>query len=189
MVTPRGESRSDNDIVFSLACRLGMQSMFFDGELDRAWNHQLAPLGITVADLRGSPDGSLRVPMVHHDRKYSRPRAAVSDDTLGSPVNGFDTQTRRVELYSELLLRHGYDPLPVHDNLLAAAGSDRTAYPLTITSRKNGNFCHSQHRALPSLRKRSRQPQAVISPQLAAEKGIEAGDWVRVTTPVGSARF
>ncbi|OZI27109.1 ferredoxin:oxidoreductase FAD/NAD(P)-binding protein [Bordetella genomosp. 7] len=189
MVTPRGESRSDNDIVFSLACRLGMQSMFFDGELDRAWNHQLAPLGITVADLRGSPDGSLRVPMVHHDRKYGRPRAGASDDAHGSPVTGFDTQTRRVELYSELLLRHGYDPLPAHDNLLAAAGEDRAAYPLTITSRKNGNFCHSQHRALPSLRKRSRQPQAVLNPQLAAEKGIEAGDWVRVTTPAGSARF
>src|SRR5690606_27726728 len=124
MVTPRGESRSDNDIVFSLACRLGMQSMFFDGELDRAWNHQLvprrvrshsvdgvvfslscrlgmqsrlfdgelyrawnhqpAPLVVTVADLRGSPDGSLRVPMVHHDRKYGRPRAGASDDAHGS---------------------------------------------------------------------------------------------------------
>ncbi|MEI2418235.1 molybdopterin-dependent oxidoreductase [Orrella sp. JC864] len=190
MVTPRGQSRSDNEIVFDLACRLGMRPVFFDGQLEQGWNHQLAPLGVTVSDLRRSPGASLRLPLVHQDKKYGLPRSPGGQDgPQENTVNGFETQTRRVELYSELLLRHGYDPLPSHDDLLSGAGHDGKTYPLTLTSRKNGYYCHSQHRSLASLRKRAKMPQAVIHPALAAEKNIEPGDWVRITTPAGSARF
>src|SRR5690625_6015103 len=61
MVSPRGESRSDNQIVFDLACRLGMGDLFFNGKLEDAWNHQLEPLGITIELLRAQPDHSLRI--------------------------------------------------------------------------------------------------------------------------------
>ncbi|MGB6102787.1 MAG: molybdopterin-dependent oxidoreductase [Pusillimonas sp.] len=191
MVTPRGESRSDNDIVFDLACRLGMQDVFFDGQLEQGWNYQLAPLGITVADLRRRPDGSIHLPLLHHDKKYGLPTNSHGDDgSENRAVNGFETETRRVELYSELLLRHGYNPLPSHDAAEPGTGpGDKNNYPLTLTSGKSGYFCHSQHRALVSLRKRSRVPQVTINTTLAAQKGIEPGDWVRITTPEGSVRL
>lgn len=190
MVTSRGESRSDNDIVFDLACRLGMQDAFFDGQLEQGWNYQLAPLGITVADLRRRPDGSLHLPLAHHDRKYGRPVDSHGNIDDSCAVNGFETETRRVELYSERLLRHGYDPLPGHDDTgPGSAPHDKARYPLTMTSGKSGHFCHSQHRALVSLRKRSREPQATINSALAAEQGIAPGDWINITTPEGSARF
>ncbi|WP_256988640.1 molybdopterin-dependent oxidoreductase [Bordetella genomosp. 9] len=195
MVSPRGESRSDNDIVFDLACRLGMSELFFDGSLERGWNHMLAPLGITVADLRGA-EGGMRMPLTHRDRKY----AAPDNDTgaHGNPaappgratglVAGFATETRRVELYSERLLRHGYAPLPFHRAPPDAphGGDD---YPVALTSAKSGYYCHSQHRALPSLRKRDPLPRIGLHPALAARHEIADGDWVRVRTRTGQARF
>lgn len=191
MVRSRGESRSDNDIVFDLACRLGMGAMFFDGSLEQGWNYQLAPLGINVATLRQQQDGTLLMPRKHRDRKYSLTQE-TADGRAARPdmVMGFSTQTRRVELYSEVLFRHGYDPLPHHNAMIPLGDSDRDGhYPYTLTSAKSGYYCHSQHRSVVSLRKRARLPEATMSAALATEKKIEAGDWVRVSTPVGSARF
>src|SRR5262249_55062140 len=70
-------------------------------------------------------------------------------------------------------------------------GRDRAddEYPLTLSSAKNGNYCHSQHRSLVSLRKRAPDPLAEISPALAAAKGIGEGDWIRISTREGHARF
>ncbi len=190
MVTSRGESRSDNDIVFALACRLGMGELFFNGSLEQGWNHMLAPLGITVADLRNT-DGGMRLPLANQDRKYAlQEESGSSEATSAGRVAGFNTETRRVELYSELLLRHGYDPLPAYPVALRDATNEiSNAYPLVLTSAKSGYYCHSQHRSLVSLRKRAPAPQAALGPELAARKGIETGDWVCVSTRIGQARF
>lgn len=188
MVSPRGESRSDNDIVFELARRLGMGDVFFDGELEQGWNHQLAPLGVTVDDLRR--DGSKQFALEHHDRKYARPVPAQDETHNPQHINGFDTETRRVELYSEQLLRHGYDPLPYQNrHPRPTAPEARNIYPFTLTSAKSGYYCHSQHRSLVSLRKRAPWPEAVINASVAEDKGIRDGDWIRIATPEGAARF
>lgn len=54
VVEPRGESRADNDIVFDLACRLGIKDEFFGGNLEAGWNYMLEPLGLSLADLRAN---------------------------------------------------------------------------------------------------------------------------------------
>ncbi|QHI98768.1 molybdopterin-dependent oxidoreductase [Xylophilus rhododendri] len=171
MVSPRGDSRSDNDIVFDLARRLGLDELFFGGSLEAGWNHMLEPLGITVAELRANPQG-LRFPVDGSEAKYR--------------TGGFATQTRRVELYSELLLRHGQPAVATH---VAPAEPAGDAFPLVLSSAKNGYYCHSQHRSLVSLRKRAPDPVAEIAPALAAASGIREGDWVRISTRVGTARF
>ncbi|WP_370363641.1 molybdopterin-dependent oxidoreductase [Pandoraea sp. XY-2] len=180
MVSPRGESRSDNDIVFDLAVRLGMSDAFFGGSLDAGWNHQLAPLGLDVQTLRAHPEGISR-PQPQYERKYARAEAG--------DVRGFATETRRVELYSEHLLRHGYPPVPVHVAPRAVSDDEAQRFPLLLGSTKNGYYCHSQHRGLASLRMRAPDPVVHLHPSLAARKHIAEGDWVRVTTPAGVARF
>ncbi|WP_028935220.1 molybdopterin-dependent oxidoreductase [Pseudonocardia spinosispora] len=169
MVSPVGESRSDTEVVFELAERLGMGSEFFDGDIEAAWNHQLAPLGLAVDDLRAHP-GGLRLPLQTRYRKY----AELGPD---GQVTGFATPTRRVELYSERLAEHGYSPVPVHP-----VRAEDPGYPLVLTCAKNGYFCHSQHRGLTSLRKRSIDPVVDLSPVLAARHEIQDGDWVEIRT-------
>ena len=184
MVPPQGEARSDNEIVFDLACRLGMGEAFFGGSVEAGWNHMLEPLGLTVAQLRAQPAG-VTCPIDAAECKYAR--------TTAEGVQGFATQTGRVELYSELLLRHGQPPLPTYiepaDSPLDPQRTQQGRYPLVLTSAKNGYYCHSQHRSLASLRKRAPYPTAEISATLAADKHIAEGDWVRISTRAGQARF
>ena len=104
----------------------------------------------------------------------------------GKPL-GFATETKRVELYSEQLLRSGYSAVPTcvaHSNQKAVG-----EFPYLLTSTKNGYYCHSQHRNLASLRKRAPYPVVELSSELAGEKGIIEGDWVRIVTASGSARL
>lgn len=180
MVEPVGEAKSDNWIVFELAKRLGLTEEFFGGEIDSGWNHMLRPLNLTVARLRERPEG-IRIPLTTQFRKYALPH--------GATVRGFETQTRRVEIYSELLQRHRYEPVPRFDILETELSAGADAYPLTLTSAKNAYFCHTEHRNIASLRIRSLEPAIEMSPELARARNIEPGDWVYVETAAGRARF
>src|SRR5262245_65543096 len=103
VVAPRGEARADTDIVFDLACRLGLGDQFWKGDVEAAYRHQLAPTGVTLETLRENP-GGVRVPLQTRYRKFAEQRDGV-------PV-GFATATGKIELYSEAFLAHGYPPLP-----------------------------------------------------------------------------
>lgn len=178
MVEPVGDSRSDTEVVFDLAQRLGMGAEFFDGDITAGWDHQLAPVGLTVEELRRHP-GGLRVPLTTVYRKY----AQSAED---GRVTGFATPTRRVEMYSELLAEHGYPAVPHH---AVPDSNPDPRYPLLLTCAKNGYFCHSQHRQLSSLRKRSPEPAVDISALAAQRRGISDGQWVALSTRSGTVRM
>jgi anaerobic selenocysteine-containing dehydrogenase/ferredoxin-NADP reductase len=181
MVTPRGESRADYDIVFALATRLGMSEAFFGGSIEAGWNHMLAPLCLDVEMLRAHPQGIAR-PLVQREKQYALP---VHDG-----ARGFRTETLRVELYSEKLLRHGYPPVPDYVPPAGFASDARDpAFPYTLTSTKNGYYCHSQHRGVTRLRKRAPWPVVEMGAAIAAKHGFETDDWVILRTARGAARF
>ena len=176
VVAPRGEARSDTDIVLALAERLGLAAQFFNGNSDAGHNAVLAPAGLSVEQLRAHPEG-IEVPGEVALKAYAK----VVD---GVP-KGFATPTRRVEIYAETLFNHGIAPLP------ALEASDLPApprgYPLRLGAAKVLAFCHSQHRNIDSLRQLMPDPQAEIAPETARARGIANGDWIRIRTGTGSA--
>jgi anaerobic selenocysteine-containing dehydrogenase len=183
VVPPPGEARPDTDIVFDLACRLGLGAQFWDGDIEAAYRHQLGPSGITLEQLRAAP-GGLRVPLRTRHAKYAEP------DANGDPL-GFATPSRKVELYSETFLDHGYPPLPDFEEpqIGPIARPDLAArFPLVLTNAKPTLFCQSQHRALPSLRKHALHPEVQLHPDAARVRMIANGDWVSIETPEGSVR-
>jgi len=183
VVPPPGEARSDTAIIFDLAARLGLAEQFWNGDIDAAYRQQLAPTGVSLERLRAAT-GGVRVPLKTRYEKYAEPDAA------GAP-NGFATPSRKVELYSQTFLEHGYSPLPdfVEPPVGPVARPDLAArFPLILTSAKPTLFCQTQHRALPSLRKRARHPEVELHPGTAEARGIAAGDWVAIETPEGSVR-
>lgn len=176
LVAPRGEARSDLQIVFDLATRLGLGRHFWNGDIEAAFRHQLAPSGITLEELRAHPEG-VRVPLTTRYRKYAD--------------SGFTTPSRKVELYSATLAAHGYEPLPAFEEPLISPRSrpdlvDR--YPLVLSCAKSLFFCETQHRQVAALRKSAPDPLVEMHPSTAESRGIGAGDWVSLETPLGSVR-
>jgi anaerobic selenocysteine-containing dehydrogenase len=180
VVEPRGEARSDTEIIFDLARRLGLGNHFWDGDIEAAYRYQLSPSGVSLEMLREQP-GGVRVHQQIRYRKFA--------EQLDGVPRGFNTPTRKIELYSETLLVHGYPPLPEYEEPLVSPFSRpelAERYPLILTCAKNTLFCESQHRALPSLRRKSMDPEVELHPAAAAERGIRPGDWVILETPEGS---
>jgi len=182
MVPPQGECRSDTEIVFDLASRLGLGTHFWDGDIEAAYRYQLGPSGISLEALRAQP-GGIHVLLQTRYQKYAEQENGVA--------RGFRTPTRKIELYSETMLQHGYPPLPEFQEPQVSPVSRpdlAERYPLILTCAKNTLFCETQHRALPSLRRQAMEPEVELHPAAAAERGIRPGDWVRVETPEGSVR-
>lgn len=171
---PRGEARSDLQIVFALADRLGLGEHFWNGDLDAAWRYQLSPSGITLEALRSQPRG-VTLDLSTAYRKHEG--------------RGFRTPTGLVELYSQALAEHGYPALPtfIEPPLSPRSRPDLAAqYPLVLTCAKSLRYCESQHRQIAELRRAAPDPQVEVHPDTAAARGINAGDWVRITTPNGA---
>lgn len=182
MVEPVGEARSDTEIVFSLATRMGLGRYFWDGDIEAAYRYQLAPTGLTLDDLRQQP-GGIGMPLQTHYRKFAEVENGVA--------RGFKTVTHKIELYSETMLEHGYPPLPEFEEPRVSPISRpdlAERYPLILTCTKNTLFCETQHRALPSLRKQAMEPEVELHPEAAAVRGIRPGDWVMIESPNGSVR-
>jgi anaerobic selenocysteine-containing dehydrogenase len=183
VVPPQGQARPDTDIIFDLAVRLGLGDAFWDGEVDAAYRHQLAPSGVTLEQLRAHPEG-VRVPLVAQYAKHAQP------DAQGHPL-GFPTPSRRIEFWSEKFRTAGLSPMPdyVEPAVSPAARPDLAErFPLVLTCAKPTMFCQTQHRALPSLRRRAPDPELELHPDVATARGIAAGDWIAVETETGGMR-
>ena len=176
IVSSLGESRSDIEIVFDLATRIGLSKEFYDGDIDRAFEHVLEPTGISLTELRQSPEG------IRKSLKY-RPKKYMSDNNVTQ--RGFETETGLVEIYSALLLRNGYPPVPTFEPV----HFDNDEYPYVLTTAKSGYFTHSSQRHVKSLRQREREPFVEISSECAEANGFLADDIIYVETNTSSVKM
>lgn len=177
-IAPLHESRSDLEIIFDLAGRLGLSKHFFGGDLEEAFDYQLAPSRLTAAQLRRQPSG-VRLDVTAGYRKF-----AVTDKGTGKPA-GFDTPTGRIELYSTIFSTAGYPPLPEFDT------DDRGGpdYPLTLTFFRIIQFCDEQHRNIPRLRRAAPEPFLEIHPDTATSSGVQDGEWLALETAGGRVKL
>lgn len=173
VVPPVGESRSDLDLIFTLAHGLGMTEAFPWENVEEAFNWQLGPLDITVDELRALPEGYMQT---------YRP----SDLYRTHGREGFSTQSKKAELYSTQLEKFGYNPLPkiIPFSQLLQPSKD---YPLLCgTCLKLGIHTHTQFRTLPWISKIEPDPFLEIHPKQARKLGIFDGDKVSVESRWGN---
>jgi anaerobic selenocysteine-containing dehydrogenase len=177
------ERRSDNWIVFELAKRLGLGDRFWDCDIEAGYAYELASTGLTLEQLKASPGGIA----ASVSRRYQK---HAEKDKKGER-RGFSTPSRKVELYSHTFAAHGFSPLPEYNEPAISPLSRPDLaedYPLVLTNAKFTTFVHSQHRALPSLRKSSPEPTAELHPETAARYGIENKQLILIESPKGSMR-
>lgn len=184
VIPPLFEARSDMETLFDLASRLGLGDQFWNGNVDEAFNSQLKPLGLDIEKLKGTP-GGISIDLTLEHKKYNR-----TDPKTGAP-KGFKTDSRKIEIFSQRFKDYGYDPLPLYQEPLVSPVSQRglpEKYPLILTCSKLLQFCHGQHRSIPSLRSTVPHPFVEIHPETARTLKVMEGEWVYVESPEGKVR-
>ena len=100
---------------------------------------------------------------------------------------GFNTPTGKVELYSTIFEKYGYDPLPsFHEPPESPVSTPELMenYPLIlITGGRYIEYFHSEGRQIRQLRKKVPDPEIEIHPDTAKKINIKDGDWVWLETP------
>jgi anaerobic selenocysteine-containing dehydrogenase len=185
VVPPLAEARPDLEIVFDLATRLGLGNQFFDGDIEAAFNYQLAPSSLTMQQVRAHPLG-MRAETATRYQKY-----AEIEPQTGQP-RCFPTPTRKIEIYATRYAGAGYAPLPVYQEPVYSPidhleGTQE--YPLVLTFFRLVQFCDEQHRHIPRLRRQAPEPFLEIHSRTAQAAGVEDGEWVVVETTAGRVRL
>ncbi len=203
VIEPIGESRSDTDIIFGLAQKLGLDYQNYDGApggapaelggflpngapdfgeaFDAAMDWILQPSGMTMAELKEHPGGMpVPNPLPIAYKKYEK--------------NGFPTPSGKMEFASSILEKHsdhpGIDALPIYNEpkLSPVSTPDVAAdYPLVLgTGTRLPMFIHSRTFRLPWTRSLRRDAMVDLNPADAAKYGIAQGDLVELSTPKGA---
>jgi anaerobic selenocysteine-containing dehydrogenase/Fe-S-cluster-containing dehydrogenase component len=180
VVAPVGESRSDLEMVFALAKKLGMGEAFPWRTVEEAFNWELSPLGITVDYLREHPEG--------YRRTY-----ASEELYRTHGQTGFRTSSGKVELRASRLEAFGHDALPRIESVPPSLEASEE-YPLLCgTGLKLGIHTHTEFHTLPWIDETEPAPFLEIHPRKANELGIMDRDRLRVVSAWGEvpalARF
>lgn len=172
-IEPLGDRHEDYQFWRALGIRLGQEEYWPWKDLEEVHKHRIAPLGIGYEEF---VERGLLLPARQEFKKYEK--------------HGFATPTGKIELYSTVFEKLGYDPLPFYEE--PPESPIRTPelldeFPFILNT--GGRFMpqyHSEHRQLGmGLRERHPDPLVTIHPETAEELGIQEGDWVFIETARG----
>ncbi len=170
------EHRTDYDIFRGLGIRLGQEQYWPWKDKEEVFDYMLEPLGMTFKEFMDK--GGYDFPPDEY-KKYER--------------IGFATATGKVELYSTVMERLGYDPLPRYEESFETPVSRPDLvkeYPfMLITGGRFLPMYHSEHRQIESVRRLHPHPLVQINPETAKPLDINDGDWVWIESPRGRIRM
>jgi len=166
-----GECWQDHKIFMELGKRMGQE--WWDSVED-SLNWLLEPTGLTWEEFK-------RIGYLQGQMKYYKYRE-----------KGFSTPTRKVELYSTILEKRGFDPLPKYTEMPESPVSRpdlAEKYPYILNAGfRIPTFFHSENRMIPWLREIRPDPIVEIHPETAKKHHIHEGDWVWIESPRGRAK-
>jgi anaerobic selenocysteine-containing dehydrogenase len=171
VIEPLGESWHDMKICMELVKRIPWADRkFFPWDSVEEFNDiQLMGMGLTFHDLKDK--GYVETPITY--KRYEE--------------EGLNTPTGKIELFSTMFEKFGYDPLPFYQEPPESPVSTPELladYPLILfTGNRHIEFYHSNGRQVKDMRKRVPDPLVDIHPETARQSEIEEGDWVWIETP------
>ena len=166
-----GEAWQDHKIFLELGKKMGQE--WWD-TVEDSLDYLLEPAGLTWEEFKKI--GYLKGEMVYF--KYKE--------------RGFSTPTGKVELYSTVLEKWGFDPLPRYTELPESPYSTpelSEKYPYILNAGLRApTFFHTANRQQPWLREIRPDPIVEIHPESAEKEGIEEGQWVWIESPRGRVK-
>lgn len=170
-----GEVRDDRSVIIELAHRLGLQEAFpwMNYRLYLDWVLEDTGLSFDEFCEQGILVGKMQY------RKYLE--------------KGFDTPSRKFEIYCNALGDIGVSPLPVYrEPPISPLSTPELAvqYPLILTTGAKARwFFHSEGRHIDTLRRACPDPIVEIHQDTAGRLSIKESDWVWVETSEGKVKM
>jgi anaerobic selenocysteine-containing dehydrogenase len=165
-----GECRTDYTVLNELAAKLGFGERMFPSD-DAYFDFLLKPSGITYEELK------------------KKGRISIPDTFKKYETNGFNTPSRKVQIYDPRLEELGFDPLPAYREPTESPVSTpelAKEYPLIMTT--GGRvpvFRHSELRNIPVLKEIVPELLVTINPETASRLGIGDNDSIIIESPRG----
>lgn len=169
------DRRDDYDFWRGLGIRLGQGEHWPWKSLEEVYDYRLKPAGMTWEEFSERKLWDCE-PLRH--KWYEKTR-------------GFLTPSGKVEIYSSILEKLGYDPLPHYEE--PPESPIRTPelaeeYPYILINRKARVYLHSEMRMIETQRRMVPDPVVEINPETAKKHNIEEGDWVWIETRWGKIK-
>ena len=188
VIEPLGEGRSMQQFILDLGVALGYGDDFWQGDMTAAMDAQLAPLGMSYADLRAHPEGVSYAPLKPRYERYAATFSSPSPRLSREPY----LPQGKVALYATALEAEGFSPMPrwvEPPESFSATPELAGEYPLLFSDYHTSvSFTAAWQRNVPLLRGMEPHPVLHIHPDTADARGIAQGDEVRVTSPHGEIR-
>lgn len=166
-----GECWQDHKIFMELGKRMGQE--WWDSVED-SLDWMLEPTGLTWEEFK-------KIGYIQGNMEYYKYRE-----------KGFSTPTRKIELYSTIFEKWGFDPLPKYTEIPESPVSTPALaekYPYILNSGlRTPTFFHSENRMVPWLREIRPDPIVEIHPETATKHNIQEGDWVWIESSRGRAK-
>ena len=166
-----GECWQDHKIFMELGKRMGQQ--WWD-TVEDALDYLLEPAGLNWEQFKEKR--YLQGEMVY--QKYRE--------------RGFSTPTKKVEIYSTLMEKWGYDPMPKYVEVAESPISKpdvAVKFPYILDAGlRTPTYFHSANRQVPWLREIRENPIVEIHPETAKKHGIQEGQWVYIESPRGKIK-
>ncbi|MGB6066895.1 MAG: molybdopterin-dependent oxidoreductase [Desulfomonilaceae bacterium] len=181
-VAPLYDSRSDVEIIFELAARLGLDDPLFKAGYEPSVDWILEPSGTSVAELKKHAAGMfVPNPKKPPEKKYIK--------------QGFRTPSGKMEFKSGVLEKYegklGFEPLPVYTPPKYSRESTpelALEFPFILnTGSRLPMFVHTRTFRLTWTNSlRPNHPAADMNPADAARLGIKKDEAIRISTPKDS---
>jgi len=185
VIDPVGSSKSIFDFFLDLGVAMGYGDDFWQGSMEQALDDQLAPLGLSMADLREKPHGVACAPGKPVYEKFAEAFSRTSPRLEKDPF----LPQGKVALYNTTFEAAGFNPLPEwREPPESITGTPELLpeYPLILSDyHTSKNFSASWQRNIPHLREIQPDPMLHIHPEAARSRGIGDRDWVEVKSPHG----
>lgn len=165
-----GETKSDGEILNELVKIIGHPEYAYKN-MEILLDNILKPSGVSFKEFKNIGYFLGKKSYRHYERE------------------GFDTDSKKVELFSKKLNEMGFNPLPTYQDILQNV-SEKTRNAdqsniLIVVSRKDDVYRHSGGRQIPSLRQVAPEPKIKLNPKTALRLAVKQGEMAYIESEKG----
>ena len=173
-IEPEYDTRDEREITYEIIKRMGLRFPMEWDTIEKQNDFRVRSLGMTFEEFK-------KKSYVLEPFRYKKYEAG-----------GFHTPSGKVELYSSILEKFGYDPLPFYQEspeTPVSAPELAGDFPLTLISGgRHIVYFHGANKQIDWLREIAPDPRLQVHPETAAGLNIQTGDWVWIEAPKKQGR-